>query len=487
MYRIQMFPHQDSSAVVSNTPGFVFTPVERDIASGIIIKVGRKIDKPSSPKADTRSGERGNGTHLHPSMASSASTVQSSSLDRDLDDARNPQDGESVDTRSALMTASTTSTSTAVSSSLSIIPGVQSQTKFGASTSSTASDEGPEALDVSPYAAAMQTVKAVSLPSPKSRLPAAETTTDVEPDDVIAFRSKVVSRAHAEVWISNDGQAMIRDVGSSSGTFLNRLRLSPSGRESRPYPLKSGDVIQLGIDYQGRQEVQEKILLTKTDIDIYKSVQIKIFITPLQNVKPPNSAALKVALRSLLSAMNPSSGSTDGTDCCICLSQLSPSQSLFLAPCSHCFHYKCVNPLLGPMMFQCPLCRQVANLEKNVAEDEELSTSSAASLPPPPEMTRNFTVVGGETSPAIAGMATSTSAMTISGASPSLPGPNALSPASTFLPSPVSPTGGSGDLARGYAAMLDSIFSENPALLTGERREALAALMRMGKDSGSVS
>lgn len=45
-----------------------------------------------------------------------------------------------------------------------------------------------------------------------------------------------------------------RDVGSSSGTFLNRLRLSPSGKESRPYPLKSGDIIQLGVDYQGRQE-----------------------------------------------------------------------------------------------------------------------------------------------------------------------------------------------------------------------------------------
>jgi pSer/pThr/pTyr-binding forkhead associated (FHA) protein len=47
---------------------------------------------------------------------------------------------------------------------------------------------------------------------------------------------------------------MFRDVGSSSGSFLNRLRLSVSGKESKPYKIKSGDVIQLGVDYQGRQE-----------------------------------------------------------------------------------------------------------------------------------------------------------------------------------------------------------------------------------------
>lgn len=82
------------------------------------------------------------------------------------------------------------------------------------------------------------------------------------PEDCIAFRSKVVSRHHAEIYVGEDKQVTsllkiklyFRDVGSSSGSFLNRLRLSPSGKESRPYPLKSGDVIQLGVDYQGRQE-----------------------------------------------------------------------------------------------------------------------------------------------------------------------------------------------------------------------------------------
>jgi len=50
----------------------------------------------------------------------------------------------------------------------------------------------------------------------------------------------------------------LRDVGSSSVTFLNRMRLSPSNKESRPYPLKDGDIIQLGIDYQGKTQGNKK-------------------------------------------------------------------------------------------------------------------------------------------------------------------------------------------------------------------------------------
>ena len=52
----------------------------------------------------------------------------------------------------------------------------------------------------------------------------------------------------------NDGTVQIKDVGSSSGTFLNRLRLSSSGKESKPFTVKSGDLIQLGVDYQGKED-----------------------------------------------------------------------------------------------------------------------------------------------------------------------------------------------------------------------------------------
>jgi hypothetical protein len=42
------------------------------------------------------------------------------------------------------------------------------------------------------------------------------------------------------------------------------MRLSPANTESRPYLIKDGDILQLGVDYQGGTE------------DIYKSVKIRI-------------------------------------------------------------------------------------------------------------------------------------------------------------------------------------------------------------------
>ncbi|KAJ3244512.1 hypothetical protein HDU78_010819 [Chytriomyces hyalinus] len=198
------------------------------------------------------------------------------------------------------------------------------------------------------------------------------------------FKSKVVSRGHAELWL-RDGQVYLKDTGSSSGTFLNKMRLSPSGKLSRPYPLKDGDVIQLGIDYQGRQE------------DIYKCIMMKVVITTssitVHQRKKENPARFRAALKSLLSATNPYSSNTPistavspsavtpttphqpagSVDCCICLCAIGPFQALFLSPCSHCYHYKCIRNLLeAHHMFQCPMCRQVANLDASVSMESLL-------------------------------------------------------------------------------------------------------------------
>ena len=70
----------------------------------------------------------------------------------------------------------------------------------------------------------------------------------------VGFKSKVVSRRHCEFWCSN-GQWYIKDVKSSSGTFLNHIRLSQPGVESGPWPVSDGDVIQLGIDFRGGEEM----------------------------------------------------------------------------------------------------------------------------------------------------------------------------------------------------------------------------------------
>lgn len=70
----------------------------------------------------------------------------------------------------------------------------------------------------------------------------------------IGFKSKVVSRRHCEFWCAS-GKWYIRDVKSSSGTFLNHIRLSSPGTESRPYQVNDGDIVQLGIDFKGGEEM----------------------------------------------------------------------------------------------------------------------------------------------------------------------------------------------------------------------------------------
>ena len=80
----------------------------------------------------------------------------------------------------------------------------------------------------------------------------------------LAFKSKVVSRSHAEIWVEGGGKFFIKDTKSSSGTFLNHVRLSPANSPSKPHQIKDGDILQLGVDYQGGTE------------DMYKSVKIRI-------------------------------------------------------------------------------------------------------------------------------------------------------------------------------------------------------------------
>jgi pSer/pThr/pTyr-binding forkhead associated (FHA) protein len=81
----------------------------------------------------------------------------------------------------------------------------------------------------------------------------------------------VVSRAHAEIWVESGGRFFVKDTKSSSGTFLNDVRLSIANTESRPFQIRDGDI---GVDYQGGAE------------DIYKSVKIKIELAVLTITGP---------------------------------------------------------------------------------------------------------------------------------------------------------------------------------------------------------
>lgn len=61
-------------------------------------------------------------------------------------------------------------------------------------------------------------------------------------------------------------QFYIRDTASSSGTFLNHIRLSSPNVQSRPQMLKDGDVLQLGVDYQGGTEEQYRCVKMRVEI-----------------------------------------------------------------------------------------------------------------------------------------------------------------------------------------------------------------------------
>lgn len=58
---------------------------------------------------------------------------------------------------------------------------------------------------------------------------------------------KVLSRNHALMWFEDDN-FYIKDTKSSNGTFINNERLSNSGEESLPKVLRSGDILQLGVE-----------------------------------------------------------------------------------------------------------------------------------------------------------------------------------------------------------------------------------------------
>ncbi|CEI97547.1 hypothetical protein RMCBS344292_11678 [Rhizopus microsporus] len=169
--------------------------------------------------------------------------------------------------------------------------------------------------------------------------------------DCMSFKSKVVSRCHCEIFVEQDGKLYIRDTKSSSGTFLNHIRLSPAGQESQSVEIHDGDLVQLGVDYQGGRE------------EIYRSVRMKFEINRHHRPRPVSfSLATFQNLRSLTT-----SSSTDLDECCICLYSLAPFQALFVAPCSHTFHFKCIRPLFQSYPgFQCPMCRTYSDLEASV-------------------------------------------------------------------------------------------------------------------------
>ncbi|KAK4513845.1 acetyl-coenzyme-A carboxylase [Mucor velutinosus] len=239
----------------------------------------------------------------------------------------------------------------------------------------------------------------------------------------MSFKSKVVSRCHCEVWVETDGKLYIRDTKSSSGTFLNHVRLSPAGSESRPVELHDGDIVQLGVDFQGGRE--EMYRSVKMRFELNRSSRqrpLSFNLNAFQNLRnltqataptpplsshhqhqqhqeesanlrntiidtptndlinsPPASDGIPLKKLTNMQTSNDTTITTttsschdDVDECCICLYALAPFQALFVSPCSHTYHFKCIRPLLQSYPgFQCPICRTYSDLEASVASEAD--------------------------------------------------------------------------------------------------------------------
>ncbi|CDM31038.1 hypothetical protein DTO013E5_322 [Penicillium roqueforti] len=184
-----------------------------------------------------------------------------------------------------------------------------------------------------------------------------------EPSDApVGFKSKVVSRKHCEFLYVN-GQWHIKDVGSSSGTFLNHMRLSQPNMVSRLYSIKDGDIVQLGIDFRGGEEM------------IFRCVRIRIECNRSWQQQPNEFNKNTESLIKNL-GKGETADYSGCRECSICLgSVLRPYQCLFMAACAHVWHYKCISRLLHSPdypMFQCPNCRAFTDLSAEVDDSNEL-------------------------------------------------------------------------------------------------------------------
>ncbi|KAI9715297.1 MAG: hypothetical protein M1828_000897 [Chrysothrix sp. TS-e1954] len=223
-------------------------------------------------------------------------------------------------------------------------------------------------------------------------------------DAPIGFKSKVVSRRHCEFTFEGN-QWFIKDVKSSSGTFLNHIRLSQPGTESRPFPVNDGDIVQLGIDFKGGEEMIFRCVKIRVEtnrgwqkaVNKFKYVSPgceitgKAFQANMIHSKSTHQHLQRLAKQA--ATQDSDAASKHSTECTICLNSIAvgpenasihtlslfsanpsqPCQALFVAPCSHTWHYRCIRKMLNDpnrSQFLCPNCRAQADLDADIEEPE---------------------------------------------------------------------------------------------------------------------
>ncbi|KIL54418.1 hypothetical protein M378DRAFT_174248 [Amanita muscaria Koide BX008] len=165
----------------------------------------------------------------------------------------------------------------------------------------------------------------------------------------LAFKSKVVSRAHAEIWVEKGGNFK-RD-------------------ESRPHQLKDGDILQLGVAYQGGAE------------DIYKSVKIRMEVGRgwQAGANAFNTATLK-SLKNLAAVVGPVVGASANGKTAPTVHSTSPFAKPSSSPPVRIHSTTNASVLIeAHPAFSCPLCRTDADLD----EDVEVETADAGEAEEP--------------------------------------------------------------------------------------------------------
>ncbi|ANZ73173.1 BA75_00553T0 [Komagataella pastoris] len=179
----------------------------------------------------------------------------------------------------------------------------------------------------------------------------------------VVFKSKVVSRSHAQFTVDSSGNWYIKDLKSSSGTFLNNQRLAPANTESPLFRLQDGDILQLGIDFRGGTE--ETFRCVKMRVELNKSWSRRA-------AKFSKESYRRLQQLSAPGRSTPEDGGVEPMECAICLLTLEPCQAIFTSPCSHSWHYKCIRRMIVTSypQFMCPNCRSVCDLEAEAEEAE---------------------------------------------------------------------------------------------------------------------
>ena len=97
------------------------------------------------------------------------------------------------------------------------------------------------------------------------------------------FDCKVLSRQHAML-IYEEGHFYLVDTGSSNGTFVNNIRLSKSGEESKMTEIFSNDILRLGSDIVDKVQRHDTECVTAEQNEMiisyqthHKFIQVKPF------------------------------------------------------------------------------------------------------------------------------------------------------------------------------------------------------------------